>query len=69
MAVLGVGVGGFAAWGAGRLLESFLFGVTAQDPVSLGVSAMVLLGTTVLASWVPAVRASRTDPLETLKAE
>jgi ABC-type antimicrobial peptide transport system permease subunit len=69
MAVLGVGVGGFGTWAAGRLLESFLFGVSAQDPVSLAFSAAVLLGTTVLASWVPAVRASRTDPLETLKAE
>jgi ABC-type lipoprotein release transport system permease subunit len=43
--------------------------MSAQDPMSLGFAATVLLGTTVLASWVPAVRAARTDPLETLKAE
>lgn len=69
LAVLGAVVGGGAAWGLGRLLESLVFGVGTQDPLSLGVAVALLLSTAALASWFPARRASRTDPLETLSAE
>lgn len=68
-AALGVVLGaGVAVW-AGGLLETFLFGISATDPVALASAAAVLFAAAVLASWVPAWRAGRTDPLETLKAE
>ena len=67
--MIGVALGTLAAWFLTRLLESFLFGVSPQDPLTLGGAALVLLATAGLASWLPAHRASHTDPLETLKAD
>lgn len=68
-AALGVFAGAIIAVNVGRLLESWLFGITATDPVALTSAALVLFATAVAASWFPAYRAGRTDPLETLKAE
>lgn len=68
-AALGVGAGVVVTVWVGRLLESWLYGVTGTDAVTLASSAGVLFATAVLASWIPAYRAGRTDPLETLKAE
>lgn len=62
-----LGVGG-AVW-IGRLLESRLYQVEAADPWALGGAAAALLLAATLASWFPARRAGRTDPLETLNAE
>ena len=67
--VIGVGVGLVVAWYSGRVLESFLYGVEATDLGTLAISAVILMATAVVASWVPAWRAGRTDPLETLKVE
>ncbi len=69
LAVAGVTLGALIAWGLGRLLESFLYGVSATDPIAMTGSAFALLATAVVASWLPALRAGRTDPLETLRAE
>lgn len=68
-AALGVVLGALVAVWAGGLLETFLFGISATDPVALASAAAVLFAAAVLASWVPAWRAGRTDPLETLKVE
>ena len=48
----------------GELLE-----VLATDPATLASAALLLLATAALARWLPARRAGRTDPIETLKAE
>lgn len=69
MALLGVVLGLGGAWASGRLLESRLWGVSPGDPIALLAAASLLLATAGLASWFPARRAGRTDPLETLKAE
>ncbi len=68
-ALLGVGAGVLLTLWAGRLLEAWLFGVTGTDALTLAGAAAVLFATAVAASWLPAYRAGRTDPLETLKAE
>jgi len=68
-AAVGVLCGGLAAYLVGSLLESWLYGVSATDPVTLASAAAVLFATAVAAAWFPAYRAGRTDPLETLKAE
>jgi hypothetical protein len=65
----GLALGLPAAIHLGRMLESFLWNVSTTDPPTLVVSSLVLLGIAALASWLPAHRASRTDPLEVLKAE
>jgi ABC-type antimicrobial peptide transport system permease subunit len=64
-----VAIGVPAAFGLTRLLDTLLFGVTARDPIVF-VSVPLLLSMAVLAaSWVPARRAIRVDPLAVLRQE
>lgn len=69
LAVLGCVVGLAVSWGAGRFMESRLFGLDSTDPTTLVGAVVVLLGAAVLASWLPARRASRVDPMEVLREE
>jgi putative ABC transport system permease protein len=63
-------VAGFLATLAGtRALASLLFGVTALDPLTLGAAAVLLTVTTIVASYVPARRASRVDPALVLRTD
>jgi predicted permease len=66
---IGVLAGIVAAVAGTRLLSSLLFGITARDPVTLASTAALLLMTTLLASYVPARRASRIDPAVVLRME
>ncbi len=68
LTLIGIAVGIPAAFGTSRLLSSFLVGVSPMDPVTyLGISA-VLLVTALLASYLPARRAARIDPLTVLRS-
>ena len=69
LALGGATLGILASLWVGRMLEDRLYEVGGSDPAALFGSAALLLGAAVLASWLPARRAGRTDPLETLKAE
>jgi len=64
-ALLGVGL----SLAAGRVLRDQLYGVTAQDPVTLVAVAMTLLGVALVATVVPAIRAIRVAPARALAAE
>ena len=63
--LLGVG----AALVAARFLDRLLYEVTPGDPLTFAATALLVLGVMVLASWVPAWRASRVDPTVALGAE
>jgi ABC-type antimicrobial peptide transport system permease subunit len=67
--VSGVALGLLSSPGVARLLSSLLFGVPPYEPLALGGAAAVLLLTALLASWMPAARAARVDPMATLRAE
>jgi ABC-type antimicrobial peptide transport system permease subunit len=71
MLPVGVGIlfGGAAALGLGRLVAGLLFGVHANDPATLGVSAVLVALAAFLASAIPALRATRIDPVRALRAE
>ncbi len=71
MKVVGIGVvlGVPAALAATRLLRSQLHGIGTMDPVALGISLSVLMGTAFLASLLPALRASRVAPIVALSQE
>ena len=62
-----IGIGG--AIGAGRFLASLLFGVPPYDGLILAIAAVGLFSTGLLANWLPAHRASRVDPMVSLRAD
>ncbi len=66
---VGLAIGIVAALTLTRLLQSQLYGVGATDARVFGVTALLLLGISALACVVPALRATRADPLEALRAE
>jgi putative ABC transport system permease protein len=65
----GVAAGLLGAVAAVRLVETLLFGVTPQDPLALSAAAASLIVTALLACTLPAIRASRTDPLIALRSD
>ena len=66
---LAVGIGLVGAFGLTRLMDSLLFGVSPMDPVTFGSVALALSMVALLASYLPARRASRVDLVVALKAE
>jgi predicted permease len=68
LASFGIAGGALVALGAARGLSFFLFGLSPYDPVAYATVIGVLLVTAVAASWVPAVRATRVDPVQVLSA-
>jgi putative ABC transport system permease protein len=54
---------------AGRIVASLLFGLKPQDPTTIVVSVGLLVGTSLLAAFVPALRACRTVPINALRNE
>jgi predicted permease len=67
LGVIGATIGIVAALGVTRLLSGALFGVSATDPISFAQALALVLGVVVVATIVPAWRASRTDPLSALR--
>ena len=65
----GLAIGVPLVAGASRLINSLLFGVSAADPATIVPAMLVLLGVGGLASYLPALRASRVDPVTALRTE
>lgn len=65
----GVALGMVAAMAATRVMSSLLFGVQARDPMVFAVAPGILIAVAMLASYIPARRASRVDPLVALRME
>jgi predicted permease len=69
LAGIGVAIGVAGALAVTRLMSSMLFGVKASDPAAFAGAAAVLLAVAAVASWAPARRAARVDPVVALRSE
>ena len=69
LALAGIAFGSAGAYAVSRVLQSLLFGVGARDPFTFLAVAALLGAVALLASWLPARRAARVDPLAAMRAE
>jgi predicted permease len=69
LTLLGVLMGLIFSLAMGRVLGSLLYEISANDPVTFALNAALLTAIALIACWIPAHRASRTDPVIALRAE
>jgi ABC-type antimicrobial peptide transport system permease subunit len=69
LAAIGIAVGSVAALGLMRLMASLLFGVKPIDPLTYAAVALALAAAAVIAGYIPAMRATKVDPVDALRAE
>lgn len=69
VAAIGVGIGLTGAFGLTRLMRRLLFGTEATDPLTFTAIALLLAAIALVASFVPALRAARIDPMVSLRSE
>jgi predicted permease len=66
---IGIGIGLLLALGAGQFLQGMLYGVRGIEPLVLAGAPLILFAASLLASFVPALRATRVDPTIALRSE
>ena len=69
LSAIGIVVGLVLVTAVARFLKSLLYEVAPTDPLTLGLAAATLLVFALIASWLPARRAARVDPMEALRAD
>jgi putative ABC transport system permease protein len=69
LALVGLGIGLIGAYFVGRAMQGALYGVGRVDFGALAVVALVLLGASLIASWLPARRAAAVEPMRALRTE
>ncbi len=67
--MIGIAIGVLLALGAGQLLQGILYGVNAVEPLVLIAAPLILFAASLLASFIPALRATRVNPTIALRSE
>ncbi|MEP6779775.1 MAG: FtsX-like permease family protein, partial [Gemmatimonadaceae bacterium] len=68
LAVAGIVIGGIGALALTRLLKGLVFGVSTTDPIAFVAVTLLLATVALIASWLPALRAARVDPMDALRS-
>jgi predicted permease len=69
LTIVGVAIGLAAALYLVRYMAPLLFGVGTRDPITFAIVPVILMSVALAASWIPAIRATRVDPIVTLRHE
>ena len=69
LVIAGVAIGLGAAIAATRLIESMLFGLTPNDPLTISLAALLMIAVAALAGYLPARKAAKVDPMIALRYE
>ncbi|HKN60689.1 MAG TPA: ABC transporter permease [Candidatus Acidoferrales bacterium] len=69
LTAVGLALGLAGALGGARVLSSFLYGIRPTDPITLAAASLILAGVALTASYLPARRATRVDPMVALRHE
>ena len=69
MSLIGSAIGIVAALGLGRAAQSLLFGLEGNDPLVIAIVTLLLGGVALGAGYIPALKASRVDPMRALRYE
>jgi len=69
LALGGAGIGLAGALGLTHLLSSLLYNISPSDPLTLALVSLLLLGVSAFASYLPARRAMKVDPMVALRCE
>ena len=65
----GIGLGLLLALATGRIVSGLLYQVSAMDPIAFAAASLLLALVALAATWIPARRATRVDPLKALRTE
>ncbi len=69
LSAVGAAIGLAGAFAASRLISGFIYGIAPSDPLSYAGSALIAIGVALVASYLPARRAMRVDPMAALRCE
>jgi ABC-type antimicrobial peptide transport system permease subunit len=69
LVAIGIAIGSTVALAATRLIKGFLFGLSANDPLTIALAVSLMLAVAALAAYLPARRATKVDPMMVLRLE